>query len=71
MNKKPIAKSRERNRRVQFNMHIGQTVEEEQPAQQSILQMASSSVRASEFDRESYSESYEAQSDSRDSAMEL
>ena len=44
MNKKPIAKSRERNRRVQFNMHIGQTVEEEHPAQQSILQMASSSA---------------------------
>ena len=71
MNKKPFAKSRERNRRVQFNMHIGQAVEEEHPAQQNILQMASSIELSSEVDRESHGESYDVQSYGRDSVMEV
>ena len=71
MNKKPIAKSRERNRRVQFNMHIGQTVEDERPAQQNIPQMASSVKLSSELDRESHLESYDVQSYDRDPAMEV
>ena len=71
MNKKPAAKSRERNRRVQFNMHIGQTVEEQRPAQKSIPQMTSSAALPSEVDRENYAESYEAQSYGGDSAIEL
>ena len=71
MNKKPIAKSRERNRRVQFNMHIGQTVEEEHPLQQSIPQMASSAALSSDADRENYAESYDPQPYGRDSTIEL
>jgi hypothetical protein len=71
MNKKPISKSRERNRRVQFNMHIGQAVEEALPAQQSIPQLASSATFSSEVDRENYAESYEAPSYGRDPAIEL
>jgi hypothetical protein len=71
MNKKPFAKSRERNRRVQFNMHIGQTVEEERPAQQSILQFDSSAALSSEVDRENHLESYEAQSYVHDPLMQV